>query len=305
MRIGGGEVDVGVPIRVDGADIPPVGRFAVACADRALFEPVGERAPFAHGARDDVLTEIVARLRVYGITREFAQQVVRVEDVDAHAGERAVGLAGDGRWILRLLDEVGDEAVRIDRHHAECGGVLARHVDAGDGDFATVLDMIGEREGVVHLVDVVTGQDDDVLAAETLDDVVVLVHGIGGALVPVGLIETLLGGHHIDELVELALEVAPTALDVAHEAVALVLGQYADAADAGVQAVGERKIDDAELAAEIDGRLGATVGEVHQPTAPTTRQDERHRTVRQIQAGGDPIGDHGAAPGGRNDRSQV
>ena len=110
----------------------------------------------------------------------------------------------------------------------------------------------------------------------------VLVHGIGGALVPVGLIEALLGGHHVDELVELTLEVAPTALDVAHEAVALVLGQYADAADAGVETVGERKIDDAELAAEIDGRLGATVGEVHQPTAPTTRQDERHRTVRQI-----------------------
>ena len=116
-----------------------------------------ERLSVAHGARDDVLAEIVARLRVCGITREFAQQVVGVEDIDAHAGERAVGLAGDGRWILRLLGEVGDEVVRIDRHHTECGGVLARHFDAGDGDLAAVLDMIGEHEGVVHFVDVVTG----------------------------------------------------------------------------------------------------------------------------------------------------
>ena len=48
----------------------------------------------------------------------------------------------------------------------------------------------------------------------------------------------------------------------AQQRMALVLGDDADAADARVDAVRQREVDDAELAAEVDRRLGAPVGEL-------------------------------------------
>jgi hypothetical protein len=44
--------------------------------------------------------------------------------------ERAVGPARHRGRVGRLLDEGGDEAVGVDRHHAEGRGLLARHLEA-------------------------------------------------------------------------------------------------------------------------------------------------------------------------------
>jgi hypothetical protein len=52
---------------------------------------------------------------------------------------------------------------------------------------------------------------------------------------------------------EATLEERPAALQVVYQPVRLVLGRDADAADARVEAVGEREIDDAEFPAEGDG----------------------------------------------------
>ena len=71
----------------------------------------------------------------------------------------------------------------------------------------------------------------------------------------------------------------PAALEVADQAVRLVLRGDADAADAGIEGVREREVDDARLAAEIHRRLGAPVGQLHQPAAAPARQHERHRVA--------------------------
>jgi hypothetical protein len=47
---------------------------------------------------------------------------------------------------------------------------------------------------------------------------------------------------------------------MADQAVRLILCGDADAANAGIQRVGQREIDDTRFAAEIDGRLGASIG---------------------------------------------
>jgi hypothetical protein len=60
----------------------------------------------------------------------------------------------------------------------------------------------------------------------------------------------LLCRQDVDELVEAAVEEAPAALQVLDQALRLVLGGDADAADAGVNAIRQREIDDAELAAK-------------------------------------------------------
>jgi hypothetical protein len=63
--------------------------------------------------------------------------------------------------------------------------------------------------------------------------------------------------------------------------VRLVLRRHADAADAGIERVGQREIDDARLAAEIDGGLGAPVGQFLQAAAAPARQHIGHGVARQ------------------------
>src|SRR5690606_719243 len=100
------------------------------------------------------------------------------------------------------------------------------------------------------------------------------------ALVPVA-VGALLGGHDLDELVEAPVEEAPAALHVADEAVRLVLRADVDAADARIDAVREREVDDAELAAEGHGRLRAPVGELLEAAAPAAREHHRYRILRR------------------------
>jgi hypothetical protein len=78
-----------------------------------------------------------------------------------------------------------------------------------------------------------------------------------------------------------------------HQAVALVLGDHTDAPNARIQAVRQRKIDDAKLAAEVHRGFGASIGEVLQPAAAAAGQHEGDRTFGQIEAEGQFGGRHG------------
>lgn len=60
------------------------------------------------------------------------------------------------------------------------------------------------------------------------------------------------------------------------EAVGLVLRGHAEAPDAGVERVGQGKIDDPGLAAEEHRGLGPPVGQFHQAAAASPRQNIGH-----------------------------
>ena len=77
-----------------------------------------------------------------------------------------------------------DPVVLVDMHDAEAGGLHARHLEAADGDVGAGSTCCCSIRLVVHLVDVVAGQDDHELGPVGLDDVDVLVDRVGGALVP-------------------------------------------------------------------------------------------------------------------------
>src|SRR4029077_18360789 len=77
----------------------------------------------------------------------------------------------------------------------------------------------------------------------------------------------------------------------------------ADAADAGVQAVGEREIDDAEFPAEGDGGLGAPFREWPEARAAAAREHHGERLPGEVGHGlavgaracnGAPFGQHAA-----------
>ncbi len=121
----------------------------------------------------------------------------------------------------------------------------------------------------------VPGEYQHVVRRVAAQDVEVLVHRVRGAAVPVDR-DALLRGQELHELVEASVEEAPTALHVPDQALRLVLRADPDAPDAGVDAVGEREIDDAELAAERHRRFRAPLGQLLQPAPSPSREDEGH-----------------------------
>ena len=157
---------------------------------------------------------------------------------------------------------------------------LARHLDHADGDVGALLDVIGDHRAVVHLVDVIAGQHQHVLGPQRADQIEVLVDAIGGAAIPVHA-DLLLRRHHVDELAELAAQVAPAALHVLDQRLALVLRHQVDLADAGIDAVGQHEVDDAELAAERGGRLAAMQRQILEPLAATAGHDHGQRAAGQ------------------------
>jgi len=72
----------------------------------------------------------------------------------------------------------------------------------------------------------------------------------------------LLRRQQFHEFAQFPAHEAPAALHVLVETVGLVLGEDADPPDAGVHAVRQREVDDAELAAEGHRGFGAPHGQL-------------------------------------------
>ena len=89
-------------------------------------------------------------------------------------------------------------------------------------------------------------------------------------------------GQHVDHLVELGAQEAPAALQVAHQRVRLVLRDDRHAPDAGIEAIRQREVDDPELAAEVDRRLGASVGQLLEPGAAAARQHQGDGAANEL-----------------------
>ncbi len=99
----------------------------------------------------------------------------------------------------------------------------AWHLQAAHRDVGVLLDVLLQHLLEIHLVDVIAGQQHDVFRVVALDDVDVLVHRVGGAEVPFLLGHALAGGQDVEAFVPLGTEEVPAALQVADQAVRLVL----------------------------------------------------------------------------------
>ena len=96
--------------------------------------------------------------------------------------------------------------------------MFARDFDTADGDFGAGGDVVTQHLHVVHFVDVVTSEDEDVFGPVVIShDMHVLPHGISGAPVPGLVIELLTRRQHIDELVAFARQEGPAVLQVAQQ----------------------------------------------------------------------------------------
>ena len=132
---------------------------------------------------------------------------------------------------------------------------------------------------VVHGIDVVTGQDEDVIVADHIYEVQVLINGISCAAIPVGTAVTLIRRQDIGPAFG-RVEIPRTAVtDVPVQFQRLVLGQDADRIDTGIAAVTQGEVDDAVFPAEQEARFSLILGQDAQP-APFTSGQNHGQAIR-------------------------
>ena len=133
----------------------------------------------------------------------------------------------------------------------------------------------GDERLVVHLVDVVAGQDQDDVAGLLADHLEVDEHRVRGAAIPLGRSAARDVRLQQPDAALVAVEVPrPARADVVVKRARVVLRQDEDVVDLGVDAVRKREVDDPVLARERDGGLGADRGQDRQPLPFPTGKDD-------------------------------
>ena len=192
------------------------------------------------------------------------------------AGDRPVGMLPPiSRQPLgrRLLLEADDLALVVEPEDAHL-----RRVVGVTGCAAMVMSALPSmcasmQLAEVHAVEVVAGEDQVVVGVVAREVARRLAHRVGRALEPVGAVGRLLGGEDLDEAAR--EQVQPVGLrDVAVERRGVELRQHEDALEAGVQAVADRDVDQAVLAAERHGRLRAHVRQREEARAAPAAENQ-------------------------------
>ena len=220
-----------------------------------------------------------SRLRALmgSVTPQLIEEEARLERINTHAGERLLRIVGHAWRVRGLFEKRDDAVVLVNRHHAEAGGLGARHLNAADRHIGSRVNMLLEHQLVIHFIDMVARQDDHILGVVAPDDVDVLIHRIRGSGIPHAFVEALARGKNVEALVALGPEEIPTPLQMPDQAVSLVLGRHRDLANSRIQRIRNGKIDDARIAAEKHGGLGALFGELMEPGPAPPGQDIGHR----------------------------
>ena len=132
-----------------------------------------------------------------------------------------------------------------------------------------------EHLAVVHAVQLIARQDEDMFDARLLDVADVFANGVGGAFVPVGAFEGLLCGEDFDESPMEGIEVVGVA-DVTMQADRVELGQQIDPVQTAVEAVRNGDVNQPVFARQGNGGLRAMLGERIESRAFASTEDQRH-----------------------------
>ena len=149
-------------------------------------------------------------------------------------------------------------------HHPKSSGFLFGNRQTANGNICPGGRMLLQHDFVVHFIDMVTGQNDDIFDTIAVNDIDVLRNGIGGAAIPIGFIHPLRGRKDIKIFVAFRPQKPPTALHMTDQGMRLILRRNGHLANTGIQRIRQSKVNNPRLATEIHGRLGATVGQFFQ-----------------------------------------
>ncbi len=80
---------------------------------------MGEYPIARQHVRDQVMPEVVRRIRVIGIADQLFVQEFCIEHIDAHAGQDMVRIARHRRGVFRLFVEGHHALIFVHAHHAK------------------------------------------------------------------------------------------------------------------------------------------------------------------------------------------
>ena len=98
--------------------------------------------------------------------------------------------------VIRLLLELRDDPLFIRHHYAEAARLFLWHRHDRNGYGCILLFVVIQHHLVVHLVDMVAGQDQYIVRIKALHVFDILIDGIGCAGVPVSVYIPLKGREH-------------------------------------------------------------------------------------------------------------
>ncbi len=253
----------------DRADVPPVAAEVVA-VDRARVDGVG----------DHIAAEVVE-------VRMLGQQIderPRAKQVDAHGSNEGEGRIVPAhqihqhRRIRGLFLKVHDASIIGPLQYAEARSILLGHRLHGDRDIRARRHVLIQHGRVVHAIQMIAGEDQDMARSRGLDLEELLAHRVRRAFVPALAIGRLLGREdlHITRVegVELVRR-----RDMAMQGDGVVLRQQMHAEDSGIDAVADGDIDQAILARDGHGGLGTHFRERVQTGAAPSAEDDRQNVV--------------------------
>src|SRR5262249_54918380 len=137
-----------------------------------------------------------------------------------------------------LFDKIGNGIVRVYVEDSVAAGLVHRDADGADRGVGLLFHVEVEQHIVIHLVNVVARQDQDVVGVVACDKVQVLPDGIGGALVPIGIAAALVRLQNLDAACKAAIQVPGLAApDMIVEAMRSVLGEDDDVENIGIHAI--------------------------------------------------------------------
>jgi hypothetical protein len=213
---------------------------------------------------------------------------VAVEDVDAHRRDerrigrrprdlRALGYARPDLQqpiALRLLLERLDPSGLVEAEDPHRRGILDADRLRRDRDLRLRLVVVIDQIAEVHAIQMIAGEDEEVLRLVDQEMPQSLPHGIRGALEPVRVLGRLLGREDLDEPAGEGVE-AIRLVDVAIERGGVELREHEHAPQVRVQAVADRNVDEPVLAADRHGRLRSRMRQREEAGALAAAKDDR------------------------------
>src|ERR1700678_3392019 len=158
--------------------------------------------------------------------------------------------------MLPLLQKACNAMLTVDVDHAEMARFGWIGGQSRDRDIGASVLMLFEHTPVIHLVNMVAGEDEHILRLFRTNGIDVLIDRVRRSHVPV-FADPLHGRQNFDKFADLAPENVPAFANLTIQRQRLVLREDKNAAQAGIDTVRKRDVDDAIDAAEGHGRFGA------------------------------------------------
>ncbi len=161
----------------------------------------------------------------------------------------------------------------------EAASSLDRH--GRDGYIGAGLFVGGYHVPEVDAIKLIAGKNQHFIYARLFGVAEVLPHGIGGALVPVGVIEGLLGRQYFHEPAVENVEIVRAA-DMAVQTDGIELGDHVTTIQTAVDAIRQGNVDQAILARHWNRRFGTVFRERIKPRSLSASQYQCHNVSHAI-----------------------